>query len=183
RRSWTSRNRPSRPAPPGSSGTRRCSCRTELDPPPDASNARIALKRGSRGPAGPNPPPQGGREIGPGLTLAKPVGSSVRSSAAASAWCHPASARRTFRDSWVDFANNARIFLRLHARGELAPADPDGDMRIGHRFLIPATLLAIGRPDVYAVFGRHDPDGGPMQGRLRIAPCLDVDLVAFGQLP
>src|SRR5205809_5263703 len=31
-------------------------------PHPDASNARIALQRGSRGPAGPDPPPQGGRE-------------------------------------------------------------------------------------------------------------------------
>ena len=29
---------------------------------PDASNARIALKGGSRGPAGPDPAPQGGRE-------------------------------------------------------------------------------------------------------------------------
>jgi hypothetical protein len=33
-----------------------------LTPHPDASNARIALKRGSRGPAGPNPSPQRGRE-------------------------------------------------------------------------------------------------------------------------
>jgi D-3-phosphoglycerate dehydrogenase len=32
-------------------------------PHTDASNARIALKRGSRGPAGPDPPPQGGREM------------------------------------------------------------------------------------------------------------------------
>src|SRR5438132_14416042 len=30
-------------------------------PDADASNARIALQRGSRGPAGPDPPPQGGR--------------------------------------------------------------------------------------------------------------------------
>src|SRR5213079_958283 len=31
-----------------------------LGPHPDASNARIALQRGSRGPAGPDPPPQAG---------------------------------------------------------------------------------------------------------------------------
>src|SRR5207253_1327214 len=31
-----------------------------LGPHPDASNARLALQRGSRGPAGPDPPPQAG---------------------------------------------------------------------------------------------------------------------------
>src|SRR2546430_16580547 len=33
---------------------------TRIGPHRDASNARIALKRGSRGPAGPDPPPRAG---------------------------------------------------------------------------------------------------------------------------
>ena len=36
-----------------------------LGPHPDASNARLALQRGSRGPAGPDPPPRGGGGILP----------------------------------------------------------------------------------------------------------------------
>jgi transcription antitermination factor NusA-like protein len=32
----------------------------ETSPQPDASNARVALERDSRGPAGPDPPPQAG---------------------------------------------------------------------------------------------------------------------------
>lgn len=50
-----------------------------VTPYPDASNARIAPERGSRGPAGPDPAPQGGREIlGPRLPPLEYVGQLLR---------------------------------------------------------------------------------------------------------
>src|SRR5713226_2348022 len=83
----------------------------------------------------------------------------------------------------ADLADNGRTLFLLHPGGRCALANPNGDARIGNGFLVPASLLSFDRTNVDAIRGRHDPDGGATKRGLRVATGLDVDFVAFRELP